>query len=113
MSYTSISPHDARIQQQQGVPLIDIRQPDEFRREHLPDALSLPLEDLLAGKRLSAAAPAQTVIFHCQSGMRTQKNVEALIQAAALRRCCCLKVGWRTGSARAYRRCRIRLSRVR
>jgi len=38
MSYTSISPHDARIQQQQGVPLIDIRQPDEFRREHLPDA---------------------------------------------------------------------------
>lgn len=36
MSYTSISPHDARIQQQQGVPLIDIRQPDEFRREHLP-----------------------------------------------------------------------------
>ncbi|MFX0568766.1 rhodanese family protein [Kosakonia cowanii] len=83
MSYTSISPHDARKQQQQGVPLIDIRQPDEFRREHLPDALSLPLDDLLAGKRLSAAPPAQTVIFHCQSGMRTQKNVEALMQAAA------------------------------
>lgn len=83
MSYTSISPHDARIQQQQGVPLIDIRQPDEFRREHLPDALSLPLDDLLAGKRLSSEKPAQTVIFHCQSGMRTQKNVEALIQAAA------------------------------
>lgn len=83
MSYTSISPHDARIQQQQGVPLIDIRQPDEFRREHLPDALSLPLDDLLAGKRLSSEKPAQTVIFHCQSGMRTQKNVEALMQAAA------------------------------
>jgi len=83
MHYTSISPHDARIQQQQGVPLIDIRQPDEFRREHLPDALSLPLDDLLAGKRLSTEVAAQTVIFYCQSGMRTQKNVEALIQAAA------------------------------
>ncbi len=83
MHYTSISPHDARIQQQQGVPLIDIRQPDEFRREHLPDALSLPLDDLLAGKRLSTEVAAQTVIFHCQSGMRTQKNVEALMQAAA------------------------------
>jgi len=62
---------------------VDIRQPNEFRREHLPNAVSLPLDELLAGKSVSPSAGANTVIFHCQSGMRTQQNADALVRAAA------------------------------
>ncbi|WP_039057084.1 rhodanese family protein [Enterobacter sp. Bisph1] len=83
MRYTLITPKEARTQQQNGAPVVDIRQPDEFRREHLPDAVSLPLDELLAGKAVSQAASAQTVIFHCQSGMRTQQNADALVRAAS------------------------------
>lgn len=60
--------------------IIDIRGHDEWRREHISDAHSLPLEDIkpgcLSDKSLSQI---DTVIFHCQSGMRTEKSVEQLI----------------------------------
>ncbi|TCC09502.1 DUF2892 domain-containing protein [Kosakonia quasisacchari] len=83
MQYTPVSPKEARAQQQNGALIVDIRQVDEFRREHLPDALSLPLDELLAGKNVAHVSPGQTVIFHCQSGMRTQQNAEALARAMA------------------------------
>ena len=82
MNYKTVSPQDAHAQQQQGAVIIDIRQPDEFLREHLPNAISLPLDELLAGKTLPPSPPAQTVIFHCQTGMRTQQNAEVLLRAA-------------------------------
>ncbi|AMO47534.1 Rhodanese sulfurtransferase family protein [Enterobacter sp. FY-07] len=83
MRYTQVTPEQASKLQQSGALLVDIRQSDEFRREHLPDAVSLPLDTLIAGKNGALASPQQTVIFHCQSGMRTQQNIDALIQAAA------------------------------
>lgn len=83
MQYTPISPKEASSQQQNGALVVDIRQADEFRREHLPDAVSLPLDELLAGKPVAQASAATTVIFHCQSGMRTQQNADALVRAVA------------------------------
>ncbi|QOV63087.1 rhodanese family protein [Kosakonia pseudosacchari] len=83
MQYTLVTPKEASAQQQNGALIIDIRQADEFRREHLPDARSLPLDTLLAGQTITQVSPGQTVIFHCQSGMRTQQNAEALVRAAA------------------------------
>ncbi|MEN0586785.1 MULTISPECIES: rhodanese family protein [unclassified Kosakonia] len=83
MRYTLVSPQEASVQQQNGALIVDIRQADEFRREHLPDAFSLPLDDVLAGQTVTPGSPDQTVIFHCQSGMRTQQNADALVRAAA------------------------------
>ncbi|MCZ3383760.1 rhodanese family protein [Kosakonia sp. SOY2] len=83
MQYTLVSPQEASAQQQNGALIVDIRQADEFRREHLPDAVSLPLDDVLAGQTVTPISPDQTVIFHCQSGMRTQQNADALVRAAA------------------------------
>ncbi|MGY5955773.1 rhodanese family protein [Kosakonia sp. BK9b] len=79
MHYTQATPKEALALQKKGAVIVDIRQPAEFRREHLQDALSLPLDEIQAGKMLP---PTQTVIFHCQSGMRTQQNIAALVQAA-------------------------------
>ncbi|WP_313627529.1 rhodanese family protein [Kosakonia sp.] len=83
MQYTLVSPQEASAQQKNGALIVDIRQADEFRREHLPDAVSLPLDDVLAGQTVTPGSPDQTVIFHCQSGMRTQQNADALVRAAA------------------------------
>ena len=82
MQYTLVSPQEASAQQKNGALIVDIRQADEFRREHLPDAVSLPLDDVLAGQTVTPGSPDQTVIFHCQSGMRTQQNADALLRAA-------------------------------
>lgn len=61
--------------------LIDIREADEFARQHVPGALSRPLSRFGAG-----ALPEMAeidVVFTCRSGMRTAANAERLAAAVA------------------------------
>ncbi len=56
--------------------LIDIREPDEYAREHIDGAVSLPLSRLEAGHvALRGGTP---VAFMCRSGMRTNANCDRL-----------------------------------
>jgi rhodanese-related sulfurtransferase len=67
-----------RIAQKRAV-LVDIREPDEFRRCHVPGALSRPLSAFqAAGLKIE---PAGEVIFTCKSGMRTAGNCERLAKS--------------------------------
>lgn len=79
MSLSLISPQQANALIKEGAKLIDIRDPDEYAREHIPAARSIPLDSLPGGLN---AAPGETVIFHCQSGTRTSNNAARLAQAA-------------------------------
>ena len=56
--------------------LIDIREPDEYAREHIDGAISLPLSQL-EGARVELH-PRQAAVFHCRSGSRTQSNCNKL-----------------------------------
>lgn len=56
--------------------LVDIRGADEYAREHIEGALSLPLDQLAAGK-----IPSEPAIFHCRSGNRTAICDEQLTAA--------------------------------
>ncbi|MBM3073296.1 DUF2892 domain-containing protein [Enterobacter sp. RHBSTW-00994] len=80
MSLPVISPQQAKVLISEGAALIDIRDTDEYAREHIPAAHSVPLGTLPAG--LSAQS-GETVIFHCQSGARTSGNAALLSQAAS------------------------------
>ncbi|KKI44181.1 membrane protein [Obesumbacterium proteus] len=82
MTPESISPQEAKRLIDQGAVLIDIRDPGEYLREHIPNALSLPLTDITAGKKLDGIK-GQPVIFHCLSGGRTTQNANALMNAAS------------------------------
>lgn len=53
--------------------LIDVRDADEFKEEHIPYALSLPLNTLDESFEKLAIANDKTVIMHCLKGMRGQK----------------------------------------
>ncbi|MDP3738179.1 MAG: rhodanese family protein [Hyphomonadaceae bacterium] len=56
--------------------LIDIREADEFAREHVADAISIPLSNLEAAHlNLRAGMP---VAFTCRTGMRTGANCDRL-----------------------------------
>lgn len=56
----------------QGALLVDIRTAEEYAREHIDGARHVPAGDVAAGMF------AQTVIFHCRSGHRTQMYAETL-----------------------------------
>ncbi len=56
--------------------LVDIREADEFAREHIAGALSLPMSRVAAGG--IDLEPHGNIAFHCRSGMRTQTNCATL-----------------------------------
>jgi rhodanese-related sulfurtransferase/rubrerythrin len=49
--------------------LVDVRQPEEYQREHLPGALLIPVPELET--RLHELAAGQDVVFYCRSGARS------------------------------------------
>ncbi len=80
MSLPLISPRQATTRIAEGAKLIDIRDADEYAREHISGAHSVPLDTLPGGLQAHAG---EMVIFHCQSGTRTSNNATRLAQAAS------------------------------
>ncbi len=77
---TTLVPIDAqslaRKLKAREITLIDIREADEYAREHVAGAVSLPLSRLEAGHvALRGETP---VAFTCRSGMRTNSNCDRL-----------------------------------
>lgn len=84
MTVTIISAEEAAEKLKQGAVLVDIREEDEYQREHIQGARLHSLSKLkVQAENLSATAEqAACVIFHCKSGMRTQGAADFL------RQCC-------------------------
>jgi rhodanese-related sulfurtransferase len=78
MSLIKIDAKRARSMMDQGAILIDIRDIDEHAREHIAQALHIPLSKL-SDKRLETAG--KPIIYYCKSGNRTRLNAELLIKA--------------------------------
>jgi rhodanese-related sulfurtransferase len=74
MTLPTITPAQAQALINDGARLIDIRDPDEHRRQSIPGASNMPPASLqpLAGK--------SPVIWHCRSGMRTAGNAAVLAE---------------------------------
>lgn len=61
-----ISPAEARRRIAAGATLIDVRDADEFARDHVPGSRNIPVADLA-----SAPLPQGDLVFTCRSGNRT------------------------------------------
>jgi rhodanese-related sulfurtransferase len=74
---TPLSPRDvaARLQSGRAV-LVDIREPDEFAREHLPGAVSAPLSTFEQAH--IGIEPGRDVVFMCRTGARTGAHCDRL-----------------------------------
>lgn len=76
----TLTPINARTLEQRlkrgELALVDIREADEYAREHIPAAVSLPMSKLEAG-RLDLD-PRGGVVFTCRTGMRTNANCDRL-----------------------------------
>ncbi len=80
MSLPTISPADAKRLLDQGATLVDIREAGERASEHIPGSQHGPLGQLSGKAFEDVSAP---IIFHCRSGMRTEKNAGRLKEAAS------------------------------
>lgn len=93
MPITTITAADAQNKLQSGAVLIDIRGEDEYRREHIENALLQPLPQLQQQGLPAGAQQAACVIFHCKSGMRTRNAANALAQSAGAKEAFILENG--------------------
>ena len=76
MTLRSIGPHEAKRLMDEGAILVDIREADEYAREHIPGGRHLALSQFDNAE--IAAHHGRAVIFHCRSGARTRSNAAAL-----------------------------------
>ncbi len=72
--YTTIGTDDAKKMIEQGVRIIDVRQPEEWSSGHIAQATLLPLNGIYSfGKALKELnlSPDEEVLFICRSGQRS------------------------------------------
>jgi rhodanese-related sulfurtransferase len=74
---TALDPRTVAARLKDGtLTLVDIREADEFAREHVDGAVSLPLSKLESAHM--KLEPGKDVVFQCRSGMRTNANCARL-----------------------------------
>ncbi len=66
-----ISPEEARrlVEQDPDILLIDVRQPDEYEKGHIPGAILIPLPEL--PDKLSELRSDETIVTYCRLGRRS------------------------------------------
>ena len=79
--YPTVAPRDLWQQLRSGPPQqrpigLDVREPREFRRSHIPEAQSLPLSTLLTHGL--ALANDRSVVLACQTGRRSRRAAAVL-----------------------------------
>jgi rhodanese-related sulfurtransferase len=88
MSLLALSPVEAQRRVESGAALVDIREADEYAREHIPGAH----HHALSGMGKTPLGGEREVIFLCRSGNRTTANA-ARLRAAAPGRAASLEGG--------------------
>lgn len=77
MTTIFVTPVEAKRLIEAGAKLIDIRDRDEYAREHIPGADNMPMVEIDRSDVWSGP-----VVFHCRSGARTQACAVQLAAAA-------------------------------
>ena len=74
LPYTTIGTDEARRMIEAGTTIIEVRQPDEWNRGHIPEAILVPLNGIYSfGKALKDLhlSEDQEIIFTCAMGQRS------------------------------------------
>lgn len=82
MTVSIISAQEVQNKLASGALLIDIRQPDEYRREHIEGAVLQPFSELQRQGLNKALKQGNCLIFHCKSGARTCSQSDFFKQLA-------------------------------
>ncbi len=65
-----------RLERQEAVFILDVRNPEEYQICHIPGSTLLPLPAL--PQRFRELDPGREMIVHCKSGLRSQKAIQFL-----------------------------------
>jgi len=69
-----------RVQRAEQVILLDVREPDEYQRGHLPGAILIPRGVLEGQAPQLLRDPSAEIVVYCASGMRSTLAADTLQQ---------------------------------
>lgn len=78
--------------------LIDVRSQKDYELEHIPEAISFPIEELTADKL--EKFKDKTILFHCGGGSRARKACEKVSDDNSALNLAILEGGFRGWKAR-------------
>lgn len=78
MTNTITAKEATKLIQEGNAVIIDVREADEFKTEHIANALSVPLSSLEKGVEMLNLPEDKTVIFQCLKGSRGQMAYERI-----------------------------------
>lgn len=76
MDVPEIDIAEARRRQAAGIPILDVREPDEYREGHVPGAPLIPVGDLV--ERSDEVSTDSQLLVICRSGARSRSAAEHL-----------------------------------
>ena len=81
-AYHKVTPDVALALMELGVPVIDVREPDEYAAGHIKGSVNVPLSTLKPGTVLEAAPDVtKPVLVHCRSGVRAENASKILVES--------------------------------
>lgn len=87
LSITAYSADVSNISQQEllevntnNVVIVDVRTPEEFQQGHVPNAINVPLSDIIDNPAILTSSKEKPIVLYCRSGYRAGKAAEALLK---------------------------------
>ncbi|MFT4809386.1 MAG: phage shock protein E [Paraglaciecola sp.] len=85
LSFSAYSFNVSNISQQEllkantkNVVIVDVRTPEEFQQGHIPNAINVPLSDIIENPTILKSSQEKPIVLYCRSGYRTGKAAEFL-----------------------------------
>lgn len=69
----------ARLERQEPMLLLDVREPAEYQHAHIDNSVLIPLNQI--PQRMHELDPLQEIVVICHHGMRSQKAAMFLVQS--------------------------------
>lgn len=85
LSFSAFSSNVGDISQQElleantnSVVIVDVRTPEEFQQGHVPNAINVPLSNIIDNPAILRISKEKPIVLYCRSGYRAGKAAEAL-----------------------------------
>lgn len=85
LSFSAYSANISNISQQEllaadssNLVIVDVRTPEEFQQGHVPNAVNVPLSEIIDNPAILLSSKDKSIVLYCRSGYRAGKAAEAL-----------------------------------
>jgi rhodanese-related sulfurtransferase len=75
---SDISPQELLELASDSIVIIDVRTPEEYQQGHVPNAINVPLSEIVDNPAILASSKEKSIVLYCRSGYRAGKAANAL-----------------------------------